>query len=118
MKLQTLLKKYKDCQRRLVRCDTHQLQIKTALIKSRFNVSRVKVDGVEYFLVFNVNNINDFQTTIQTICEQCNTSSIEYCDDLGIDLCDQPYDVDCCLTAYNISTILALKHFDDYVLSE
>ena len=118
MKLQTLLKKYKDCQRCLVRCDVHQLKIKTVLIKSRFNASRVKVDNVEYFLVFNVNNINDFQTAIQTICDQCNTSSIEYCDDLDIVLCDQPCDVDCCLTSYNISTIQALKHFDEFILSE
>lgn len=118
MKLQTLLKKYSEFERCLVRCDVHQLQIKTALVKNRFNVSRVRIDGVEYFLVFNVSTINDFQATIQTICNQYNTSSIDYSDDLNIILCDQLYDVDCCLTSYNISTIQALKHFDDYVLSE
>lgn len=118
MKLQTLLEKYNDFERCLVRCSVYQLKIKTALIKNRFNVSRVKVDDIEYFLVFNYHNIDAFQTTIQTICDQCNTISIEYCDDLDIVLCDQLHDVDCCLTSYNISTIQALKHFDDFILSE
>lgn len=118
MKLQTLLKKYSEFERCLVKCDVHQLEIKTALIKNRFNVSRVKVDGVEYFLVFNYRCIDDFQTTIQTICNQCNTNSIDYSNDMNIVLCDQLYDVDCCSTSYNISTIQALKHIDDFILSE
>ena len=117
MKLQTLLKKYSEFERCLVRCDVHQLQIKTALVKNRFNVSRVRINGVEYFLVFSYHDIDDFQTTIQTICNQYNTSSIEFTNDLNITLCDQLYDVDCCLTSYNISTIQALKHLDDFILS-